>query len=110
TAYTPERVAEYMIRAAAGETPRFEWLGRHRGGSEVWAEVTLRRISLGGLDRILASARDIGERKEAERTLQRANEELERRVEERTAEVTRQKAYFEEVLESLDAGIAVFDR
>ena len=87
TEYTAERVGEYMARAAAGETPRFEWLGRHRDGGEVWAEVTLRRIPIGGVDRILASARDIGERRAAERALQRVNEALEQRVAERTAEL-----------------------
>jgi PAS domain S-box-containing protein len=87
TEYTAERVAEYLRRAAAGETPRFEWLGRHRDGGEVWAEVTLRRLAIGGEDRILASARSIDERKKAERELQRAYEELERRVVERTAEL-----------------------
>ena len=65
--YTPERVAEYMSRATAGERPRFEWLGRHRNGGEVWAEITMRRLTIGGEERIIAIARDIGERKSAER-------------------------------------------
>ncbi|HEX6068970.1 MAG TPA: PAS domain S-box protein, partial [Longimicrobiaceae bacterium] len=71
TEYTAERVADYMARTAAGETPRFEWLGRHRDGSEVWGEVTMRRVTIGGAERILASVRDIAERKAAERALQR---------------------------------------
>ena len=87
TEFTAERVAEYLQRAAAGETLRFEWLGRHRDGSEVWAEVTMRRTSIGGTPRILASARDIAERRAAERALRRLNEELEQRVAERTAEL-----------------------
>ena len=87
TEYTAERVGEYMRRAAAGETLRFEWLGRHRDGSEVWAEVTMRRTSIGGTPRILASGRDIAERRAAERTLRRLNEELEQRVSERTAQL-----------------------
>lgn len=87
TEYTAERVAHYIARAAAGEVPRFEWLGRHRDGSEVWAELTLRRVTVDGQDRILAIARDIGERKKAERALQEANAALEERVAERTAEL-----------------------
>lgn len=85
--YTAERVAGYMARTAAGESPRFEWLGRHRDGGEVWAEMTLRRVAIGGEDRIVANARDIRERKAAERELQRVHEELERRVEQRTSEL-----------------------
>ncbi|HEX2189940.1 MAG TPA: PAS domain S-box protein [Longimicrobiaceae bacterium] len=87
--YTAERVAEYLGRAAAGETPRFEWMGRRRDGSPVWGEVRLRRVTINGQDRILASARDIGDRKRAEELLRRQNEELEARVEERTAELAR---------------------
>lgn len=87
TEYTPEKVAEYMARTAAGENQRFEWLGRHKDGSEVWSEVTLRKVTIGGQDRILVNSRGINERKAAERALRQANEELERRVLERTAEL-----------------------
>ena len=86
----PYTVAEgyaYVQRAAAGEPQRFEWLGRHRDGSDVWGEVQLRRVTIAGVDRILATARDIGARKSAEAALRQANEELERRVAERTAEL-----------------------
>jgi PAS domain S-box-containing protein len=72
TPYTAERVAEYMAAAAAGETPRFEWMGRHRDGSAVWGEVTLRRVSIGGRDRIVASARDVSERVAVERARREA--------------------------------------
>mgnify|MGYP006202552087 CR=1 FL=1 len=41
---------------------------------------------MNGEDRILATSRDINDRKRAEAALQRANEELERRVAERTRE------------------------
>ncbi len=85
--YTAEEGRAYIQRAAAGEPQRFEWLGRHRDGSDVWGEVQLRRVTIAGVDRILATARDIGARKGAEAALLRANEELERRVAERTAEL-----------------------
>jgi PAS domain S-box-containing protein len=93
--YTAERVAEYLAIAAAGETPRFEWMGRHRDGSPVWGEITLRRVTIGGEDRILASVRDMGERRAAEEALRRANEELEQRVEERTGEIAAMNAALE---------------
>jgi PAS domain S-box-containing protein len=85
--YTIDIARAYIERAAAGHPQRFEWLGRHKDGSEVWGEVTLRRVDLMGVDRILATARDITHRKRAEEALLRANEELERRVRERTAEL-----------------------
>ncbi len=86
----PYTIAEgyaYIQRAAAGEPQRFEWLGRHRDGSDVWGEVQLRRVTIAGVDRILATARDIGARKAAEAALRQANEALECRVAERTAEL-----------------------
>ena len=82
-----EHGLRYMQRAAAGEPQQFEWLGRHRDGRPVWGEVRLRRVTIGGQDRLLATARDIGDRKEAEVALRMANEALERRVTERTAEL-----------------------
>lgn len=96
TSYTMERVSEYMGRAIAGESPRFEWLGRHKDGSETWGEVTLRRVTVNGKDRILATVRDIGERKKAEAALRRANEQLERRVAERTADLAAANRALEE--------------
>ena len=87
TPYSIDEARAFMQRAAAGEPQRFEWLGWHKDGREVWGEVQLRRVSIAGVDRILATARDIGARKSAEEALRHANEELERRVAERTAEL-----------------------
>src|SRR5690606_31750006 len=86
----------YVARAVAGEPQRFEWLGRHRDGSPVWGEVRLRRLTIRGADRLLATARDISGRKRAEEELRRANEELERRVAERTAELAATNEALEE--------------
>jgi PAS domain S-box-containing protein len=103
TDYTAERVGEVMKQAMAGMTPRFEWLGLHRDGSATWGEVTLRRVNVGGIDRILATVRDIRARKEAEQALLAANEELERRVEERTAELAEANMALEEEIAEHEA-------
>ena len=97
TGVAPWRVEDampYVRRAAAGEPQRFEWLGRHKDGRPVWGEVRLRRVRLGGVDRLLATARDINDRVAAATALRAANEALaeanaalERRVAERTAQL-----------------------
>ncbi len=85
--YSIDEGRAFMQLAAAGVPQRFEWLGRHKDGRDVWGEVRLRRVSLGGVDRILATARDINDQKLAEAALRQANEALEQRVAERTAEL-----------------------
>jgi PAS domain S-box-containing protein len=82
--YSAEKVLEYVHRAAAGEPQRFEWLGMHSSGRKVWVEVSLTRATVLGEDRVIASVRNVSERKAAEEALHRAYAELEQRVEERT--------------------------
>jgi len=98
--FTPGEAQEFLRRAAAGEPQRFEWLGRHRDGSPVWGEVQLRRVTILGEDRILATARDIADRKRTDELLRRQTEELEAHVAERTAELAASnEALEEEVVE-----------
>ena len=82
--YTVENAMEYVKRAVAGEPQRFEWLGRHKDGSPVWAEITLRRVTINGEDRLLATGRNTNEWKAAERAL-RASEESYRTIFDSTA-------------------------
>lgn len=84
--------AEYIARAAGGEPQRFEWLVRRNSGERFWVEVNLQRVRIRGQDRILASVRNIHERKRAEAVLQEAHAELERRVTERTAALAERTA------------------
>jgi PAS domain S-box-containing protein len=80
--------AAARIRAAAsGERQLFEWQAPHVDGRRTWLEVGLRKVMIGGRSRLLANARDITDRKNAEIALQAANEALEGRVAERTAEL-----------------------
>jgi two-component system NtrC family sensor kinase len=67
--YTQQDAMGLMARAAAGEHLRVEWHGRNRDGSLHWHEVFIKRVTIGGQDRILALARDITGRKVAEQAL-----------------------------------------
>jgi PAS domain S-box-containing protein len=109
--YTINEAREYVQRAIGGEPQRFEWKGRHRLGHPVWAEITLRRVTILGEDRLLATARETSEWKAAEDALRRANEELEQRVRERTAELAEtNEALEEEVAEHEAAQEALLER
>ncbi|HEU4883863.1 MAG TPA: PAS domain S-box protein [Longimicrobium sp.] len=109
--YTVAEAMGYVRRAIDGEPQRFEWKGRHRLGHPVWAEITLRRVTILGEDRLLATARETSEWKAAEDALRRANEELEQRVQERTAELAEtNEALEEEVAEHEAAQEALLER
>jgi PAS domain S-box-containing protein len=78
--------AREWIRKTVEEGPQvYEWLSTDRYGRRSWIEINLSLTPLGGQDRILAVARDISERKQAEDIRRRAYEELEGLVAERTA-------------------------
>jgi len=72
--YTQQDAIGLIGRAAAGEQLRIEWHGKSKDGSLRWHEVFVRRVTIGGKDRVLALARNITGRKIAEAAL-RASEE-----------------------------------
>ena len=72
--YTQQDAMGLIRRAAAGEELRVEWHGRSKDGTLRWHEVFVKRVTLGGRDRVLALARNITGRKLAEGKL-RASEE-----------------------------------
>ena len=63
-----------IARAFGGERLRVEWHGKSKDGTLRWHEVFVKRVTIGGHDRMLALARDITGRKAAEAAL-RASEE-----------------------------------
>jgi PAS domain S-box-containing protein len=79
--YTRDDARRYIMRAKAGEIPRFEWHRRNADGTAAWDEVCLKRARLAGKDRILAVTRDITERKEREHALARSEDRLRATVE-----------------------------
>ncbi len=93
---------ERLNRAAAGEVEVFEWLGKHRSGRELWLEVSLRRITLAGGDRLLAITRDVTDRREA-------HAQLERAYGERTEELRRSEAHFRQIIENSSDIATVLD-
>jgi PAS domain S-box-containing protein len=89
---------------------------RHKQGHYFWATVgvSMVRDVEGNLLHYITQVQDISERKraEAERTvaieeLRRVNEQLEARVQQRTAELERDRALLEAVLRQMPAGVMV---
>ena len=72
--YTQQDAMGLIARAGAGEQLQIEWHGRSKDGTLRWHDVFVKRVTIGGRDRILALARDITDRKTAEAAL-RASEE-----------------------------------
>ncbi len=73
-AYTQQDVMRLIARAAAGEQLHFEWHRKSKDDSLHWDEVFLKRVTIGGHDRILALTREVTDRRAAEAAL-RASEE-----------------------------------
>jgi PAS domain S-box-containing protein len=102
--YTQEEAVRRVRRAAAGERQVFEWLAKDRAGRRFWVEVSLKRATIGGQERLLALVHDISARKQAEREhAERVREQAARAV----AEATR--AHFQSLLEAAPDAIVVVD-
>ena len=85
--YSAAEAGVYLDRASAGEPQLFEWVVRTASGERIWVEVDLRRVAINGVDRLLATVRDVTSRKAAEAVLQRSHEQLEALVAQRTVEL-----------------------
>lgn len=74
-----------------GQVKNLEMLLETKNGGHIWGQVSARlvRDGAGKAQRIDGSLQDVTIRKRAEETLRRYHEELEQRVDERTAELTR---------------------
>jgi PAS domain S-box-containing protein len=108
---TPSREKSAQITALVEERGghRFEWVGRRFDGHEVPLEVVVTQIRAGDRSLNVTVARDITERKEAERELLELNQSLERRVAERTAALATSEAQFRALVEHAPEAIVVFD-
>ncbi|MEP6619291.1 MAG: PAS domain S-box protein [bacterium] len=72
--FTDEDAREMVARAAHGGSHTFEWHSRRKNGELFWSEVTLRGANLAGQERIIASVRDISQRKRQDETLRESEE------------------------------------
>jgi PAS domain S-box-containing protein len=72
--YTQENAFRWMRKAVEGEPQLFEWKAKDKAGRIFWVEVNLKRVTLGGKDRLLAIVRDTTERKRAEEALRKSEE------------------------------------
>ena len=64
--FEPERAIGYIQKAAMGEPQTFEWGFVDKEGAFHPTEVNIKRVAIGGVPRLLATARDITMRKQAE--------------------------------------------
>ncbi len=69
-AYTQRLAKQYMERALNGEPQIFEWRARHSNGNAFWVEVNMSADIIDGERRLIASVRDIDERKAVEAQLE----------------------------------------
>lgn len=95
--YSGAEALTWIQRCAEGTPQTFEWITTTRYSSRLWVEVSMRRATIEGENRIVVMVRDISERKRAEEQLgqqqaqlEELNRTLERRVNEAIAEL-RQK-------------------
>ena len=97
-------------RVVSGENQFFEWKCRRPlDGSVFDCEVFLQKIRLQDRDAIIAHVRDITDRKQAERELRKAYDELEVRVRERTAELQLSEERSRIVTENAEDGVITVD-
>ena len=106
------RSAEKAVRILAlverEKQHRFEWVIRRLDGREVPVEVSSTAVILGGKSIHVLMSRDISERKKAERELLELTHALERRVTERTAELSTSEARFRAMVEHAPEAIVVY--
>lgn len=64
--YTEKKALEKIAEAQSQPAIVFEWLARKKNRDVFWVEVSLRNTSIGGENRLLASVRNINDRKQYE--------------------------------------------
>ncbi len=101
----PDITGPGAVAASGGE--RRETMARRRDGTEFPAEISLSRLEENGRVLVTIVLRDATQRKVAEAALQKANQELEARVEERTNQLREEREKLTRILDALPDGISV---
>jgi two-component system CheB/CheR fusion protein len=95
-----ELVGKPVAKLMSGQFPkapgkrraaRLELMARRKDGSKFPVEIMLNPLSLAGAEGMIATVRDITQRKRVEQALSQSREELETRVAERTAELSTER-------------------
>lgn len=102
------RVEDYARARLAGRLvpDRYEYRGLRRDGSQIWLESMDRVIDWGRERAIQSTVVDITLRKEAELRRQRENEELERRVAERTVALHESEQMYHSLVDAIPLCVA----
>jgi PAS domain S-box-containing protein len=103
-----QKTAEVIGLVQRNKTFRLEWMMRRRDGRDVPIEVSVTAVEIQGRDIHVVISRDISERKKAERDLREMTHALERRVTERTAELSASEARFRAMVEHAPEAIVVY--
>ncbi|MEE8612897.1 MAG: MHYT domain-containing protein, partial [Nitrospirales bacterium] len=101
---TVEFAKEKIPETLAGGSPIFEFLHRNSAGQEIPCEVRLVRLPRTDRNLIRGSVTDITERKRAEQALKEAHEGLERKVTERTKELSQTNIRLQEEIAERQRG------
>ncbi|MBE7498255.1 MAG: PAS domain-containing protein [Verrucomicrobiaceae bacterium] len=74
--YTSREALEWLRRACEEGPQLFEWQARDTSNRVFWVEVNLRKAEVMGSVKVLATVRDISQRKQAEEELRRSEEKF----------------------------------
>jgi len=72
--YTLNEADQFFAKARLEGPQVFEWLAKKKNGKEFWVEISMRLITIGGQERIVVVARDISDRKRAEKIVRKEKE------------------------------------
>ncbi len=72
--YTRSEAKSWFQKAMTREPQQFEWHTKHKTGRLFWADIMMRRVTIGRDDRIIVTIRDSTDRKQMQESL-RKNEE-----------------------------------
>ena len=103
-----EKAVEILALVEKQKKHCFEWVIRRLDGRDVPVEVSSSAVPMDGKSIHVLISRDISERKKTERELRELTQALERRVNERTAELSESEARFRALVEHAPEAIVVY--